>query len=62
MLVGPVVEVIALHPQVVREAAPLVEEDHLLIQMVEMEVPILVAVVEVITQMSAETVEMADQV
>jgi hypothetical protein len=41
------VEVTVLHLQVVREAALLVEEDHLLIQMVEMElqIPVEVAVV-----------------
>jgi hypothetical protein len=36
-------EVTVLHLQVVREAALLVEEDHLVIPMVEMELQILVA-------------------
>jgi hypothetical protein len=43
MLVVVEVEVTVLHLQVVREAALLVEEDHLVIPMVEMELPILVA-------------------
>jgi hypothetical protein len=55
-------EVMLLHLQVVREAALLVEEDHLLTQMVEMELQIPVAVAVEIIIMSARTEEMADQV
>jgi hypothetical protein len=48
MLAEVEVEVIVLHLQVDLEVEPLVEEDHLLIPMVEMELPISV-VVEVVT-------------